>query len=116
MSALAEQWCEACRADSPVVAESKRAELLTELCEWVCEPVAGVDQLVAHFSFEDFVSGLTFVQRVADIAEAENHHPRLVLEWGRVEVSWWTHTIRGLHMNDFILAARTSALYARTGH
>lgn len=116
MSALVEQRCEACRADSPVVSESKRAELLTELREWACEPVAGVDQLIAHFSFEDFVSGLTFVQRVADIAEAENHHPRLVLEWGRVEVSWWTHTIRGLHMNDFILAARTSALYARSGH
>ncbi len=115
MSGLADRMCEACRADSPAVAANERADLLAELSGWTCIPSAGVDQLVASFDFDDFVGGLAFVRSVAELAEAENHHPRLVLEWGRVEVSWWTHAIRGLHTNDFIMAARTSTLYRARG-
>jgi 4a-hydroxytetrahydrobiopterin dehydratase len=46
------------------------------------------------------------------LAEAEDHHPAIVTEWGRVTVTWWTHKIRGLHRNDFIMAAKTDRLYA----
>ena len=45
-----------------------------------------------------------------ELAEAEGHHPAILTEWGSVEVSWWTHKIGGLHMNDFIMAARTDEL------
>ena len=44
------------------------------------------------------------------LAEAEGHHPALLTEWGRVTVTWWTHKIRGLHRNDFIMAAKTEML------
>ncbi len=47
---------------------------------------------------------------MGDLAEIENHHPAILTEWGKVEVTWWTHSIDGLHDNDFILAARTDAL------
>jgi 4a-hydroxytetrahydrobiopterin dehydratase len=48
---------------------------------------------------------------VAEIAEAEDHHPALLLEWGRVTVTWWTHAIRGLHRNDLVMAAKTQRLF-----
>jgi len=47
---------------------------------------------------------------VGEIAEAEDHHPLVVTEWGRVTVQWWTHKIGGLHQNDFIMAAKTDRL------
>jgi 4a-hydroxytetrahydrobiopterin dehydratase len=54
---------------------------------------------------------LAFTNAVAELAEAEGHHPKLILEWGLVYVSWWTHKINGLHKNDFICAAKTDLLY-----
>ncbi len=48
------------------------------------------------------------------MADLEDHHPQLVVEWGRLQVSWWTHAIGGLHMNDFVLAARCDELAAGT--
>jgi len=53
---------------------------------------------------------LAFTNRVGALAEAEGHHPALLTEWGRVTVTWWTHKIRGLHRNDFIMAAKTDGL------
>ena len=55
-------------------------------------------------------------EKLATIAAEEDHHPKLVTEWNRVTVSWWTHAIRGLHRNDFIMAARTDALFAAREH
>ena len=57
------------------------------------------------FKFEDYVQSLEFTQKVAALAEEEDHHP-YPLEWGKVEVTWWTHKIGGLHKNDFIAAAK----------
>src|SRR5260370_1019198 len=54
--------------------------------------------------------------RVGALAEEEGQHPALPTEWGRVTVTWWTHKIRGLHRNDFIMAAKTGALVAESGH
>ncbi|HSE95394.1 MAG TPA: 4a-hydroxytetrahydrobiopterin dehydratase, partial [Methylomirabilota bacterium] len=60
--------------------------------------------------FPTFVAALDFTNRVGALAEAEGHHPALLTEWGRVTVSWWTHAIRGLHRNDFVMAAKTDRL------
>ncbi|HEX6123240.1 MAG TPA: 4a-hydroxytetrahydrobiopterin dehydratase, partial [Ktedonobacterales bacterium] len=54
-----------------------------------------------------------FTNAVGALAEEQGHHPALLTEWGRVTVAWWTHTIRGLHRNDFIMAAKTDEAYAR---
>jgi 4a-hydroxytetrahydrobiopterin dehydratase len=48
--------------------------------------------------------------QVGQIAEEEGHHPSILTEWGRVTVTWWTHKIKGLHRNDFIMAAKTDRL------
>jgi 4a-hydroxytetrahydrobiopterin dehydratase len=54
-----------------------------------------------------------FTDTVCRLAEAEGHHPAILTEWGKVTVTWWTHKIKGLHRNDFIMAAKTDALYVQ---
>src|SRR5262249_11555034 len=56
---------------------------------------------------------LAFTNAIGELAEAEGHHPALLTEWGRTTVTWWTHKIKGLHRNDFVMAAKTDELYAR---
>jgi 4a-hydroxytetrahydrobiopterin dehydratase len=107
MKDLARQACEPCRGDSPAVPEAEWPALLEALPDWRVEREDGMPVLTRTYRFEDFVEALAFAGRVGDLAEAEDHHPRLVVEYGRVAVAWWTHTIRGLHRNDFIMAART---------
>jgi 4a-hydroxytetrahydrobiopterin dehydratase len=68
------------------------------------------DKLTKEFAFPDFVSGVVFANKIAKIAEQENHHPRLCLEWGKVEISLVTHAVDGLTKNDFILAAKIDEL------
>ena len=68
------------------------------------------DEIVRDWKLADFGSAIEFVNRVGELAEAEDHHPAIVTEWGRVTVTWWTHKIRGLHRNDFVAAAKTDRL------
>lgn len=110
MNKLEQQHCEACRADAPRVTDQGRESLQREVPDWRVIKVDGVDQLMREFGFRDFAAGLVFTNQVAELAEAENHHPALLLEYGKVTVRWWTHKIGGLHRNDFIMAARTDLL------
>ena len=107
-AALANQACEACRPDSPTVPEADWRPLLEQLPDWEIVKADGVPMLERRIAVKDFVAALA--TRIGDLAESEDHHPRLVVEYGSVEVCWWTHAIGGLHRNDFIMAARTDAL------
>ena len=110
MSDLTRQRCEACRADAQRVTESERAELQPQLPHRDVVERDGIERLERVYPFPDFVQALAFTNRVGELAEREGHHPALLTEWGRVTVTWWTHKIRGLHRNDFIMAAKTDAL------
>jgi 4a-hydroxytetrahydrobiopterin dehydratase len=112
MEALREMRCEACRRGAPTVTPEEAEELKPQIPEWKVEEQDGVPRLVRVFTFQDFRSALDFTNRVGEIAEEEGHHPALGTEWGRVRVEWWTHKIRGLHRNDFIMAAKTDGVYA----
>lgn len=112
MQKLSEQACEACRADAPMVSDEDLQRLLPVIPEWQVIEVDGVRQLRREFRFKNFIGALAFTNRVGELAEAEDHHPAILTEWGRVTVSWWTHKIHGLHQNDLILAARTDQVYA----
>ncbi|WP_410473874.1 4a-hydroxytetrahydrobiopterin dehydratase [Guyparkeria sp. TX1] len=113
MSELATNRCAACRADAPTLDDNEIAALQKELQDdWQVITRDGVRQLERVFRFDDFASALAFTNAVGEIAEAEGHHPALLTEWGRVTVTWWSHKIRGLHRNDFIMAARTDKLAA----
>lgn len=110
MSDLTQQKCEACRADAPQVSEQELAELMRDIPDWVPQVRDGVMQLEREFKFKNFKLAWAFANQVAELAEAEFHHPSILLEWGKVTVTWWTHAINGLHKNDFICAAKTDAL------
>ena len=64
------------------------------------------------YLFKNFRHALAFTNAVGAIAEEVGHHPALLTEWGKVTVTWWSHEMRGLHRNDFIMAARTDVLAA----
>ena len=109
------ETCVACRRDAPRVTAEEVAELTPLIPDWVNEDHDGVPRLVRVFRLPTFRDALAFTQRVGELAEAEGHHPALLTEWGKVTVSWWTHKIRGLHRNDFIMAAKTDALAREVG-
>lgn len=79
--------------------------------EWHVITGEGCCALQRDFNFPNFAEALAFTDRVAALAKAELHFPEITTEWGRVRVRWWTPTIKGLHHNDFIMAAKTDALY-----
>ena len=108
---LLRERCIACRADSPHVTDEEIAALHPLVSEWRLMEEGGIPKLDRVFRFPDFAQALAFTNRVGDLAESEGHHPRMVTEWGRVAVTWWTHKIRNLHHNDFIMAVKTDALY-----
>jgi 4a-hydroxytetrahydrobiopterin dehydratase len=116
MSTLSAERCVACRRDSPRVTETEIAELGREVSDWQLLERDGIARLERVFHFPTFAGALAFTNQVGALAEAEGHHPALLTEWGRVTVTWWTHKIRGLHRNDFIMAAKTDALAAQSGH
>lgn len=112
MEALTQMKCVACRKGEPTVTEEEIAEFSPQIPEWRTDNVDDIDRLERTFTFSNFVDALDFTNKVGALAEAEGHHPALLTEWGRVTVVWWTHKIKGLHRNDFIMAAKTDQIYA----
>ena len=111
MSLLVNESCVVCGADEPAVTAPEQQRLMEQLSGWtvIRRPT---EQLQKVFLFEDFSSALDFTVAVGELAEGADHHPMIVLEWGKVVVHWWTHTIKGLHRNDFIMAAKTDYLHS----
>ena len=67
-------------------------------------------RLARRFEFGDFRKAIGFVNRVADLAEEQGHHPDILLSWGKVQITTWTHKIDGLTESDFVLAAKIDRL------
>ncbi|HYT52405.1 MAG TPA: 4a-hydroxytetrahydrobiopterin dehydratase [Gaiellaceae bacterium] len=111
METLAQLKCIACRKDAPPVTDEEIAELQPQVPDWDIVELDGIKRLRRVFSVDDFAQALALTNAVAELAEEEDHHPALLTEWGRTTVTWWTHKIRGLHRNDFIMAAKTDQLY-----
>lgn len=111
MSELTRQHCEACNKDAPKVTGDEKQALLKDVPDWKIVETDGEEQLHKVFKLKNFAQAQAFTNQVGDLAEAEDHHPAILLEYGKVTVSWWTHAIGGLHRNDFIMAAKTDAAY-----
>ncbi|MBS9404210.1 4a-hydroxytetrahydrobiopterin dehydratase [Halomonas sp. TRM85114] len=107
MSQLSKQQCEACSADAPRVTEAEIEQYKAGIPEWQIIERDGIMKLERTFTFKNFVQALDFTQRVGELAEQADHHPAILTEYGKATVTWWSHKIKGLHKNDFILAART---------
>jgi 4a-hydroxytetrahydrobiopterin dehydratase len=110
---LAQERCVACRKGAPTVTDEEIAELHPQVAEWELVEVEGIKRLRRVFEFDDFAQALAFTDAVGELAEEEGHHPALLTEWGRTTVTWWTHKIKGLHRNDFVMAAKTEELFGR---
>ena len=109
MNDLSSQSCEACQIDAPKVPQDQIQILLSEINGWflIEEPINKIQKI---FSFKSYKDSVDFSNKVASLADDEDHHPQILLEWGKVTVIWWSHKIEGLHKNDFICAAKTDKL------
>ena len=110
MEKLYDRHCEACRIDSPSVNDEEATDLLLKIPGWKRGVHEGVEKLTREFYFIDFKDSLAFTCKIAALSEKENHHPSIMTEWGKVTVCWWTHSVNGLHINDFIMAAKTDMI------
>ncbi len=105
--------CVPCRGGVPTLTDAEVAVLQPQVPGWQVVEVDGIKRLIREFQFKDFREAMEFAVRVGDLAEREGHHPDLHVAWGKVTVETWTHKIKGLHRNDFILAAKVDAIHAR---
>lgn len=110
MEKLCNKSCDVCRIGAPEVSEKESQKLLSQIPAWHLLDDNGNKRLQRKYTFKNFTEALAFTNKVGEIAEQEGHHPVILLEWGKVEVTWWTHKIDGLHENDFIMAAKTDSL------
>ena len=108
---LAAGKCVPCRGGEPSLNEAEIADLLIHVPQWQLKEVDGIRRLERVFKLKNYAEALAFTNKVGAIAEEEDHHPLIVLEWGRVTVQWWTHVVKGLHKNDFVMAAKTDEIF-----
>ncbi len=112
---LADGRCIPCRKGAVPLSGEESDALLARLPGWRRVEREGVALIERSFDFPDFAAALAFTDAVGAAAEDQDHHPAILTEWGRVTVRWWTHRIRGLHRNDFIMAARTDRIFEERG-
>ena len=110
MNELAGMHCSAITATTIRLSDAEISRNQAKLPDWEIYQKDGELRLEKVFQFKDFDQAIDFTNRVAKIANEENHHPAILTEWGKVTVTWWTHKIKGLHLNDFIMAAKTDQL------
>ena len=113
MKALADQSLIICTSSSTTLSNEKIYHYLNQLKNWSINIENNATHIVKRYSFENYANALTFTNRVAELATLENPHPTICLEWGAVTISWWTHTLGGLFLNDFIMAARCDDIYCK---
>jgi 4a-hydroxytetrahydrobiopterin dehydratase len=101
---LAQQHCRPCERGTPRLDAAAVADGLRQLAGW--EAREGATRLAKRFRFRDFAAAMRFVNAMAEVAEAEGHHPDFTVHYDTVDVTLWTHTVGGLSENDLILAAR----------
>lgn len=105
---LAGKKCVPCRGGIPPLGPEEARKLIGQVPEWKLNDAA--DRISRKFGFKTFKTAMKFVNRVADLAEEEGHHPDFAIHYNEVELLLWTHKIGGLHENDFILAAKIDKL------
>ena len=111
MSALQKDKCIPCHGGVSAASKDEIKEMAKEIPEWTIYDTDNIDMIERVFRVKNWKQAQAFVNKIGEMAEAEQHHPALLLEWGKVKVTWWTHAISGLHKNDFICAAKTDEIF-----
>lgn len=108
MDQLSAKTCVPCQGGIPPLSADQAKAYLKQVPEWTLSMLA--DQINRRFSFPDFEAALAFVNKVGALCEAEGHHADITFGWGYADILFFTHKIKGLHENDFIMAAKVDAL------
>jgi len=108
MGELASKKCVPCEGGISALSPADAKALLKQTQGW--EFAQGGKAIKRRFTFKNFTAALALVNKVGDIAESEGHHPDITFGWGYAEFTLWTHVIKGLHENDFIMASKINAL------
>lgn len=108
---LVTKECEPCKKGAPKLSNERIKIYLYEVASW--KVVSEDEELkpFKKFDFNNFEETMTFVNKVAATAQQNGHHPILLVEFRAVSIWWWTHKIRGLHENDFIMASKTDEIF-----
>ena len=108
---LSNYSCKATDPGAEAVTNTALRELGAQIPDWRIKTRDGVLQLERMFKCADFMQALSVAERIGRIAEIHDHHPALLVEWGKLTVTWWSHSIDGLHHNDFVMAAKTDEIF-----
>ncbi|MCB1214927.1 MAG: 4a-hydroxytetrahydrobiopterin dehydratase [Deltaproteobacteria bacterium] len=99
---LTQKKCKPCEGNVPKLKREEAKKLLKEIPTWELRG----EKIFKAYRFKNFLDSIAFVNRMADLAEDEGHHPNFAVNFKEVDVTIWTHAINGLSENDFILAAK----------
>lgn len=105
---LESKKCVPCQGGIPAIAAEVAQTMMDQVPGW--RLTDGSRKLERGFEFKNFVDAMAFANKVGEVSEAEDHHPDITFGWGYCTVVFYTHKIGGLHENDFIMAAKVSAL------
>jgi 4a-hydroxytetrahydrobiopterin dehydratase len=106
---LTKKHCVPCEGGDPPLPDEKEDELLKQVQDWSLLR-DGTHMLRKQFKFKNFKESMAFVNKVADLAEGEGHHPDIKIVWNKVNLDLFTHAVGGLSENDFIMAAKINKL------
>jgi len=108
MADLLQKHCVPCEGGVPALTPGQAKEFLKQTPGWLLDATS--TKIGKQFTFKNFVEAMEFVKKVAELAESENHHPDILVNYSRVTLTLWTHAIGGLSENDFIVAAKVNTL------
>lgn len=111
MTDLSAIKCQACRPDAPKATDEEIKNYMLLIPQWTLIVDGGVKKIVRQVKTKDFVQTMKLVNAIADLAEEEGHHPMMLVEYSALKVWWWSHEIKGLHQNDFVMAAKTDKIF-----
>ena len=107
-SDLVTKTCTPCRGGTPPLTKAEAENFLRQAPGWTL--MDDGHRIERTFKFKNFKEAMDFVTKVGSLSEAEGHHPDVCFGWGSATVSWQTKKIKGLHENDFIMAAKANQL------
>ena len=116
MDEFTQSHCSQINSHSIQLSDIEIQQLRKKLSGWsICNKQDEL-RLEKVFKFKDFNQAMAFSNQIAKEADQEDHHPAILTEWAKVTLAWYTHKIKGLHLNDFIMAAKSDQLYAEASN
>ncbi|MBI1256768.1 MAG: 4a-hydroxytetrahydrobiopterin dehydratase [Chloroflexi bacterium] len=113
MEKLAQEQCVPCTGDVPKLSDAEIQELHMNVPMWAVADGDEGKQIERTYEFERYPDGLIFASRVGRLAEEQDHHPTIIVGYKKVTLTWNTHAIKGLHRNDFVMAAKSDETYLK---